>query len=261
MFSVNAVKQAFLLAIVCLLILGCFSSVSAEGIFWDEPGFKLELEFWLSQTSGSLSNAAGGLDILGDLGLKGSNSLSGAAQYTWGRNALRLSYWGLTNENTVNLKRTISLSGTSFLPGESVLGSLKSRMLELSFERAIAGWERGDLFCFVGARGDDFDLHMSAFEGKAASLRLQPFLLEAGLRGRFFVAENWCLQGRFSTSLANTGGVRGSHMELYAGTRYYFLPGWSVGADYRYARISAAEGQNEMNFTYQGPLFSLNYQY
>ncbi len=257
----NLTQKAALLAAAWLLLFICASSASAESIFWDEPGIKLELEFWLSQTSGRLENPEGGMDIQGDLGLKGSNSLSGAAQYTWGRNALRLSYWGLTNENTANINRSLTLVGTTFMPGESVLGSLKSRMLELSYERALAGWERGDFFFLVGARGDDFDFHMASSSGKASSLRLQPFLLEAGIRGRFFVAENWSLQGRFTTSLANPGGVRGSHMELYLGTRYYFLPGWSVGADYRYAKISASEGRDEMNFTYQGPLFSLNYQY
>lgn len=228
--------------------------------FWDEPGYKVEFNLWFSQTHGSFKAGGNSLNLIEDLSLHGADAITGNGQITWGRNALRLSYWALHNENILMLPRNITLGSSTFFQGENVKTYLKSRMVELTYERALLGGERGELYALFGGRFNDYQFHLESQE-QAFTSRLAPLTPEIGLSGRFFLKDNLFLLGRVASSFASLGGVRSSLMEFCLGARYVVLPGWSFGADYRSSSVSASDGMNEMDFTYRGPMISVTYQY
>lgn len=257
-------KNLIILFLSLLIFLSFYNTASADYSFWDEVSYDYTGAWWFTLVGGSAGSPTGTVDFVTDLYMKDKNPLVFTAKWTWHeKNNIGVSYFTLENQGQTTIGRNFVYKGVPFNSGDFVDSKLKVTVFDVAYERNLYSWDEGYLNFLAGVRFTNIDLNMfNETRGTVVHHSLNSPLPEIGLVASHEFDDG--LVGKLKLVYFDySNGGRQSRVQDYSfGIKYFVLPGWSIGADYRYSRLYGKDSSgSDLDVFYQGPVLTIDYQY
>lgn len=263
--SRSRLARALFWALLLWGALLCRFPVSARADSWlDDLSYEDKAGWWFPHLSGSATVAGQALDFQRDLDLNNSTPWVGSVRWTWNdRNNLHLSLFQSKHKGSALVRGGTVFNGVPFNPGDLLDSFLTVTVLDISYDRALKVWDKGELDWYAGVKWTSADLLLIDRNLKATSgYGLFRALPQAGLYLTYDPEDGTRTYIRAGIMDWSSGGERSQVQDLTVGVRTFILPGWNLGVEYKDLHLTgrdAAGGQ--MDLRYAGPMLLIDYQY